>query len=546
MSPTAAREGPGFQPRPGSGHGGLQEAEVRAEAPVRADDRQARRAGRVPEARPPAGRQQPGHVRGRGRRRRDHDPARPGPVPGRARLPLQPCRSRSGSGSPFSSPTSPRRWPRAGARRRPTRCAGPRPRRPLAGLRSRATGRQGGDGSRPPRCAKAIWSSARRATSSRATARSSRASPRSTSRPSRARARRSSARRGDRSAVTGGTCVLSDRIVIRITSNPGETFIDRMIALVEGAKRQKTPNEIALTILLSGMHHHLPPGGGDAGPVCGLQRAFGGLRRAAEHLPPVGPAGLSHPDHHRRAAVGHRDRRNGPGDAAQRAGDVGQGGGGGGRREHPPAGQDRHHHAGQPASGGAHGSARRRDERSGRCRAAFVAGRRDAGGAQHRGPGQGEVRPARTRAAAARGGVHPLHRADAHERRQPEGGSDPQGRRRGGQAVHRGAGRQGACPARRDRDRHLQGGGYAAGRGAGRQGARRHPPEGHRQGRNARPLRASPRDGDQDGDDHRRQPAYGGVHRGRGRRGRLPGGGDAGDEDGADQEGAAGRASSWR
>jgi K+-transporting ATPase ATPase B chain len=57
---------------------------------------------------------------------------------------------------------------------------------------------------------------------------------------------------GDRSAVTGGTKVLSDRVVIRITSNPGETFIDRMIALVEGAKRQKTPNEIALTILLAG------------------------------------------------------------------------------------------------------------------------------------------------------------------------------------------------------------------------------------------------------------------------------------------------------
>jgi K+-transporting ATPase ATPase B chain len=57
---------------------------------------------------------------------------------------------------------------------------------------------------------------------------------------------------GDRSAVTGGTRVLSDRIVIRITSNPGETFIDRMITLVEGARRQKTPNEIALTILLAG------------------------------------------------------------------------------------------------------------------------------------------------------------------------------------------------------------------------------------------------------------------------------------------------------
>jgi K+-transporting ATPase ATPase B chain len=58
---------------------------------------------------------------------------------------------------------------------------------------------------------------------------------------------------GDRSAVTGGTKVLSDRVVIRISSNPGETFIDRMIALVEGAQRQKTPNEIALSLLLSGM-----------------------------------------------------------------------------------------------------------------------------------------------------------------------------------------------------------------------------------------------------------------------------------------------------
>jgi K+-transporting ATPase ATPase B chain len=58
---------------------------------------------------------------------------------------------------------------------------------------------------------------------------------------------------GDRSAVTGGTRVLSDYIRIKITSNPGETFLDRMIALVEGAERQKTPNEIALNILLAGL-----------------------------------------------------------------------------------------------------------------------------------------------------------------------------------------------------------------------------------------------------------------------------------------------------
>src|SRR5207249_9564793 len=55
---------------------------------------------------------------------------------------------------------------------------------------------------------------------------------------------------GDFSAVTGGTRVLSDWLVVRVSVNPGEAFIDRMIAMVEGAKRQKTPNEIALTILL--------------------------------------------------------------------------------------------------------------------------------------------------------------------------------------------------------------------------------------------------------------------------------------------------------
>ena len=58
---------------------------------------------------------------------------------------------------------------------------------------------------------------------------------------------------GDRSAVTGGTRVLSDWLVVRITANPGETFLDRMIAMVEGAKRQKTPNEIALNILLAAL-----------------------------------------------------------------------------------------------------------------------------------------------------------------------------------------------------------------------------------------------------------------------------------------------------
>ena len=58
---------------------------------------------------------------------------------------------------------------------------------------------------------------------------------------------------GDRSAVTGGTTVLSDWLIIQISARPGESFLDRMIAMVEGAKRKKTPNEIALDILLAGL-----------------------------------------------------------------------------------------------------------------------------------------------------------------------------------------------------------------------------------------------------------------------------------------------------
>ena len=60
---------------------------------------------------------------------------------------------------------------------------------------------------------------------------------------------------GDRSAVTGGTQVISDWLIVRITSNPGETFLDRMIALVEGAKRQKTPNELGTYYFTCGTYH---------------------------------------------------------------------------------------------------------------------------------------------------------------------------------------------------------------------------------------------------------------------------------------------------
>ena len=117
---------------------------------------------------------------------------------------------------------------------------------------------------------------------------------------------------GDRSAVTGGTTVLSDRIVVKITQKPGESFIDRMIALVEGANRQKTPNEIALNILLAVADDHLrvrrrdPAAAGDL--LQGQQpRRPGhpGAQRQRRHRHRDGrAAGLPDPDDDRRAAVG--------------------------------------------------------------------------------------------------------------------------------------------------------------------------------------------------------------------------------------------------
>ena len=118
---------------------------------------------------------------------------------------------------------------------------------------------------------------------------------------------------GDRSAVTGGTKVLSDRIVVRITAEPGESFLDRMIALVEGAARQKTPNEIALHILLVGLTLVFLF-------ACVTLVPLGALlgRRALAHGD-RGAARLPHPDHDRRPALGHRHRRHGPPAAQERA-----------------------------------------------------------------------------------------------------------------------------------------------------------------------------------------------------------------------------------
>ena len=148
---------------------------------------------------------------------------------------------------------------------------------------------------------------------------------------------------GDRSAVTGGTKVLSDWIKVRITAGPGESFLDRMISLVEGAERQKTPNEIALSILLAKFTIiflivcvALQPFAIYAGNrvsdailialfVCLIPTTIGGL------------------------LVGDRHRRDGPAGAAQRARDERPGGRGRRRRLDAAAGQDRDDHAREPA-----------------------------------------------------------------------------------------------------------------------------------------------------------------------------------------------------
>ena len=158
---------------------------------------------------------------------------------------------------------------------------------------------------------------------------------------------------GDRSAVTGGTQVLSDWIRVRITAAQGSTFIDRMIKLVEGAERQKTPNEIALNILLAGLTIifvfatvTIPSLRG----LCGRLDLGGRAGRAVRVLDP---------DHHRRAAIGDRHRRHGPADPVQRDCHVRPRRGGGRRCRCAAARQDRHDHARQPPGDRVHSASRR-------------------------------------------------------------------------------------------------------------------------------------------------------------------------------------------
>ena len=269
---------------------------------------------------------------------------------------------------------------------------------------------------------------------------------------------------GDRSAVTGGTQVLSDWIRVRITAAPGHTFLDRMIALVEGASRQKTPNEIALNILLAGMTliflfavATIPSFAAYAGgslSVLVLVALFVTL------IPTTIGALLS--------AIGIAGH--GPAGALQRARHVRPRGGGGRRCGHAAARQDRHDHAGQPPGDRIRPALRHRRARAGRCRPARLAVRRNPGRPLDRRAGEGKIRPARARHGAAARAFRAVHRAYAHERGGRGGPQHPQGR---GRCRHRpchrrlgrraaGAGGDAARTARHRRP-HQQRGRHAAG-----------------------------------------------------------------------------------
>ena len=235
---------------------------------------------------------------------------------------------------------------------------------------------------------------------------------------------------GDRSAVTGGTRVLSDQIKIKITSNPGETFLDRMIALVEGAERQKTPNEIALNIMIAGLTiiflfavatlvpyaiYSVNSAGAGTAPtiavyvsllVCLIPTTIGGLLSA------IGIAGMDRVMQHNVLAMS--------GKAVEAAGDVNTllldktGTITLGSRQAVEF---------LPASGVTEGE-------TGGCGAALQPGRRDAGRPVDRRAGEGEVRPARPRRRRAPRAVHPVLGLHEDERRRHRGPPAPQGRDR--------------------------------------------------------------------------------------------------------------------
>ena len=371
---------------------------------------------------------------------------------------------------------------------------------------------------------------------------------------------------GDRSAVTGGTRVLSDRIVVRITVDPGQSFLDRMIGLVEGAKRQKTPNEIALTVLLAGMTIifliacvTLVPFGVYSGMrfsvtvivallVCLIPTTIGGLLSA------IGIAGMDRLIRHNVIPTSGR--------AVEAAGDI------------DTILLDK---TGTITLGNRMATRVRRRTRAsrrgaGRRRPAREPRRRDARGPLDRRPREGALRSARTRAegggahgrarcAGARGrsrgaagappgagrALRPVLRPDPDERLRHRRPSRAQGSRRRGREARRGARR---ADARRGRAGSSTGIAKSGGTPlVVSDGARVlgvvHLKDIVKGGLKERFVRFRS-DGPAHGHDHRRQPADRRGDRGRGGRRRLPRRGDAGDEAEAHPRTSRPRASSSR
>ena len=240
---------------------------------------------------------------------------------------------------------------------------------------------------------------------------------------------------GDRSAVTGGTRLLSDRLVIQVTQEPGKSFLDRMIALVEGAERRKTPNEIALNILLAGLTITFVV----AVVTLRAVRALRGDEPLADR-PDRAPR-RADPDHDRRPALRNRHRGHGPARPAQRPRDVGPRGRSVRRRRRAAARQDRHDHARQPAGLGVRpGRGVSANELAEAAQLSSLADETPEGrsivvlakeqyGLRGRELSEHEAH------------VHPVLRHDADERGRLRRQAVPQGRRRRRQALGRGAGR---------------------------------------------------------------------------------------------------------
>ena len=347
---------------------------------------------------------------------------------------------------------------------------------------------------------------------------------------------------GDRSAVTGGTKVLSDQIIVHITSKPGETFIDRMISLVEGASRQKTPNEVALNVLLASLTLIFVLAVVTLQPMAYYSNAPQTLvilvalivalipTTIGALLSAIGIAGMDRLVQRNVLALSGR--------AVEAAGDVNtllldKTGtitiGNRQASEFLPVGGV----SVADLADAAQLSSLADETPEGRS--IVVLAKKDFGIRER---SDGELSGAEFVPFTAQTRMSGVNLADGREVRKGAAASVANWIRENGGTPPAELGdivdsisEAGGTPlvvAEKDSVRH-------------RPRARRHPPQGHRQGGHPRAVRGDAGDGHPHRHDHRRQPADGARHRRGGRRRRLPRGGDAGRQDGADQEGAGGR-----